>query len=253
MTQPFTPAPWTRFSAENRSVLVTLPNASLILINPLPPTPEFNEHVSTVIEQSGASRITHVVAPSTSPEHWAALPDVVASCPAAAGAMLWTPPAFFDGNRIGGRFIARNQVDALKLASTWRELPGDGVPPPEWGGGIDVALLRAPCGVCEAAFRVRSARLAITADAAFGLSESDAASASAFDVFSARLAGIYGKVGCAFAPVVLAAGSDGRAYADEVTGWRDTVDTLVPLHLSAPWSEGGERLAEALAFAATKK
>ena len=107
LTQPFTPAPWTRFSAENRSVLVTLPSASLILINPLPPTPEFNEHVSTVIEQSGASRITHVVAPSTSPEHWAALPDVVASCPAAAGAMLWTPPAFFDGNRIGGRFFAR--------------------------------------------------------------------------------------------------------------------------------------------------
>ena len=28
---------------------------------------------------------------------------------------------------------------------------------------------------------------------------------------------------------------------------------LVPLHLSAPWDEGGRRLAEALAFAASKK
>lgn len=234
-------------------MIVALPDTSLLLINPLPPTLEFNEHVEQVVRDSGCSRITHVVAPSTSPEHWCALPDVLRDCPAAAGATVWVPPGFFDGRRIGARFIARAATDALKLAATWRELPVDGGAPAAWGGGIDVATLRAPGGVTESAFRVRSARVAVTADTAFGLAESDAVDASGLDRFAARVAGIYGRVGCALAPVVLAAGSAGRSYADTLASWRDSVDTLVPLHLSAPWTDGGARLADALAFARTKK
>jgi hypothetical protein len=250
LTQPFTPAPWTSFSAENRAVLVALPDTSLLWINPLPPTPQLCELVSDVVAASGCSRVAHLVLPSTSPEHWAAAPAVLRDCQPARGATVWVPPGFFK-NRIGRSFVLKADVDALALAATWRELE-DGAPA-AWGGGIDVALLRGPGGLTEAAFRVRAARLAVTADAAFGLAPADEAGASGLDLVSAQLAGIRGRVGCALWPVVRAAGADGRAFADAVSSWRDSVDTLVPLHLSAPWDEGGRRLAEALAFAASKK
>ena len=248
LTQPFTPAPWTRFSAENRSVLFALADGGLWLVNPLPPTDELVEHVASVAAESGNSRVTHVVVPSTSPEHWASAPDVLSRV--APGARLWVPPGFFGrGGRVGGRFIARQAVDALALAAPWTELPAaQGAAPDAWGGEITTAMLRAPGGLTECAFRLTPARTAVTADAAFGLAaaDADAAGASWLDRTSSRLAGVYGRVGSPLAPVIWAAGAAGAAFADEAASWAPDVDTLIPMHLSAPWDEGGRRLAAAL-------
>ena len=109
-------------------------------------------------------------------------------------------------------------------------------------------MLRAPGGLTECAFRLTPARTAVTADAAFGLAaaDADAAGASWLDRTSSRLAGVYGRVGSPLAPVIWAAGAAGAAFADEAASWAPDVDTLIPMHLSAPWDEGGRRLAAAL-------
>ena len=208
-------------------------------------------------------RVAHLVVPSSSPEHWSATADALERLGEGGGrqqpeggggggggdgegggdgpTLLWVPPNFFsDGGRLLGSVIreGKEKIEALRPRARLLErgdaqecFGGDVSAASVVGGGLGLFT--------EIVFHLRAARVVLTADSAFCLSEKDAAASAAgpLDLFFARLAGIYGKLG---SPVGLALASapdsQGRKFAEDVMRWceGDEVEMVVSCHLSAP-------------------
>ena len=272
-TSPFYASPISKLSAENRmtvAALEGLPGAAqgssssdanpasassssapfLALFNPLTPTQDSLDALAATGLPVGA-----IVIPSTSPEHWVGAAGCAAAFPDAA---ILAPPGFFSagpgGGRIGGKLgalaAASAVLDAAAAAGRARELTFAGGSPAAaaaslWGGQVDAALFAGQGGFVEVAFRLAATKTVLTADLAFGLLPSDLAAtpgANWLDGALARLAGIYGKLGCATWPVLRASPAEAAAFVGVLDGWAagGGVEAVVPAHLSAPW--GGDAL-----------
>jgi glyoxylase-like metal-dependent hydrolase (beta-lactamase superfamily II) len=280
LTQPFTPSPISALSAENRMSVVLVeaeaegeeggngggasPSRSpcLALINPVTPTPELLAGLEAIGAEVAAATggppppVSHILIPSTSPEHWSGAASLATAFP---GARIWAPPGFFSngpgGGRIGGKLPGLAELSAVLDAAAagddgTRPRAAEIAFPPGraeaslLGGAVRAALFAGRGGFTEVAFYVPAARTVFTADTAFGLNTADLAAtpgANWLDGLLARVAGIHARLGCATWFVLKASGEAAREYVGVIDGWRENgggVDWVVPAHLSAPWPGG---------------
>jgi len=232
------------------------PPSGLAIFNPLTPTQDLLDGLAAL-----NLPVTTIIIPSTSPEHWVGAAGMARAFP---GAHILAPPGFFSagpgGGRIGGKLAALAPASAVldEAAAAGRasemaaagEGGGGAGPVRLFGGQVEAAVFQGKGGFCEAAFFLTRTRTVLTADLCFGLVASDldaTPGANWLDRVLARVAGIYGRLGCATWPVLRASPAAAAAFVGVVDGWRATgVDRVVPAHLSAPW--GGDALEGAFGF-----
>ena len=251
-TVPFYASPISKLSAENRMSVVKL-DSGLAIFNPLTPTQPLLDGLAAL-----NLPVSAIVIPSTSPEHWVGAAGMSSAFPAAS---VLAPPGFFTsgpgGGRIGGKLgglkAASAVLDDAAVAGRASEVEASGEGPVRlWNGQVEAAVFRGKGGFCEAAFFLTATRTVLTADLAFGLVPGDLEAtpgANWLDKVLARVAGIYGRLGCATWPVLRASPVEAGAFVSVLDGWVEGqgVERVIPAHLSAPW--GGDALEGAFGFA----
>jgi len=113
--------------------VVRLRDGGLWVHSPLALTPECEEQLRRL------GRVAHVVLPCTSPEHWYYGPRFVQAFPECA---VWTVPEILYSEKglPGFKDVRTPAIQALKRRDRAPQSLND-VPPPEWGGQFEVAVL----------------------------------------------------------------------------------------------------------------
>lgn len=239
-----------------RTILARVADGSFVLSGPIAPTQELldmitfvttsNENSSTI---SMSNRISHIIVPNTSPEHWLFAPALAKAFP---DATLWTVPGFFQGSGVPlpGRSLLFASIPQRQMNFSERKCKtlGKDPFPPELSDDISAILFDVPFFV-EAAIVLRKYNALLLADTGICLSASDPeyASMSEQSVSIARSMGLWDRLGPVTRIVFERYPEQGRDWVNAVLntldesmmkGGEDVV--VLPAHSSAPVVNGRE-------------
>lgn len=208
-------------------VAARLDDGNLLLSGPLAPTVEMLNQV-----QALGGKVTHVIVPNTSPEHWLFAPALANALP---DATFWFCPGFFEGKGVPlpGR--------SLFFSSQRKQCAILGVDPfpVELQGQVQTVLLDVPFFL-EAAVCLPRHKVLLLADTGICLSKDDPeyASSKNLNVKLAENIGIWDRLGPITRILFEKYPEQGKSWVEAVLSECPEWDMVVPAHGSAPVKNG---------------
>ncbi|KAI3425842.1 hypothetical protein D9Q98_007816 [Chlorella vulgaris] len=221
MTQPFN---LLGLDIKLRMVIARLPDGSLLLVNPIAPTPELLEQLAGL-----GGEVKHILLPSASPEHWMYSTALSNQFPEAT---LWAAPGLLEGRGLPIPFFQR-MVSSIRPRS---KVMGVDPLPPELEGQVETELLAVPFFI-EMAVVLPQYRALLLADTGFCMSAEDYAGASKANVDAASKMGVWDRLGPVTRNVFEANPKVGKEWVDAVLA-RSNWDVVIPAHATAPIADG---------------
>ncbi|PSC74690.1 isoform 1 [Micractinium conductrix] len=223
LTQPLK-LDWQAFDIRLRMVVARLPDGNMLVVSPIAPT---QEALAQLAQLGGAVR--HVVLPSSSPEHWFYGPALCAAFPDAA---VWAVPGLLEGKGLPFPFF-QQYMGGVKPRC--RVLGVDPLPA-ELQGQIETEVLTAPFFI-EAAVILPQHGALLLADTGFCMSAAEYGHLGAGNIKAAKKVGVWDRLGPITKVVFDKCPEQGRAWVDAILA-RQTWDTVVPAHATAPIRDG---------------
>jgi hypothetical protein len=212
-----------KFDIQLRMVATCLPDGSLLLVSPIAPTAEA---LSLLAGLGG--RVSHIVLPSSSPEHWFYGPALSNAFP---DATVWVVPGLLEGKGLPVPFLGQMTAS---MRPRCKALGVDQLPA-ELQGQVESELLTAPFFI-EAAVVLPQHGALLLADTGFKLDAAEYGYISSGNIAAAEKAGVWDRLGPITRIVFEKYPKEGRAWCDALLAkeWH----TVIPAHASAPVRDG---------------
>ncbi|KAL4436775.1 hypothetical protein ABPG75_003914 [Micractinium tetrahymenae] len=223
-----------RFDIRLRMVVTRLPDGSLLLISPVAPTGEALSQLASI-----GGEVSHIVLPSSSPEHWFYGPALSDAFP---NATVWAVPGLLEGQGLPFPFF-RQYTSGMRPRC---KALGQDPLPPELQGQLDAEVLTAPFFI-EAAVVLPQHGALLLADTGFCMDAKEYAHLSQANIDAAKKVRVWDQLGPITRAVFEAEPEKGQAWVQAVLA-REGWDLVIPAHASSPIRDGRRAFQECFAF-----
>lgn len=206
-----------------RLTAARMADGSLWVHNPVAPTREL---LTAIRSRMGNGRVSHIVVPNGSPEHWYFLGAFAQHFP---DAIVWTPPDFFSGRRT---LFPSPGLGLLRQSGRIRSYGSSS--PAEWGGEVTTFLLDSP-SLLEGAFLLRAFGTLLVSDNCIKVDEAYSGNIP-LNNWIAEQIGVWQRLGPFFIKLFDRHPEVTKEWARSVL--QHDFHTVVPSHAAAPIPDG---------------